>query len=103
MRAHSYTSWLVISFRLSTRILLARYQIKMAKLDHAREQIAYSKFWLGVMVVTNISVIGWLISAPKGAEQRTVVLAILGVALLTIGIAYLHRRIQTRIDEIGAL
>jgi len=84
-------------------MLLARYQIKMATLDHVKERIAYSKFWLGIMVVTNISVIGWLISAPESAERRTVVLAIVGVGLLTTGIAYLHRRIENRIDEISHL
>ena len=34
----------------------------MSELDVAKEQIAYLKFWLGVMVVTDISVVGWLIS-----------------------------------------
>jgi len=84
-------------------MVLARYQVKMAKLDHLKERIAYSKFWLGVMVVTNISVIGWLISATESAEWRAVVIAIVGVALLTIGIGYLHRRIENRIDEINRL
>ena len=34
----------------------------MSELDVAKEQIAYLKFWLGVMVVTDISLFGWLIS-----------------------------------------
>ena len=34
----------------------------MSKLDKAKEQIAYLKFWLGVMVVTDISLVGWLVS-----------------------------------------
>src|SRR5438132_8562046 len=44
-----------------------------------------------------------LISAPESAEWRAVVIAIVGVALLTIGIGYLHRRIENRIDEINRL
>jgi len=30
----------------------------MSKVDKAKEQIAYLKFWLGVMVVTDISLVG---------------------------------------------
>jgi hypothetical protein len=31
----------------------------MSELDVAKEQIAYLKLWLGIMVVTDISLIGW--------------------------------------------
>jgi hypothetical protein len=48
-------------------MLFVRYRIKMTKLDHVKERIAYS---------------------------------IAGVALLAIGIAYVHTRIENRIDEI---
>ena len=34
----------------------------MSELDVAKEQIAYLKVWLGILVVTDISVFGWLIS-----------------------------------------
>src|SRR4051812_27177285 len=36
----------------------------MSQLDHLREEIAYLKFWLGIFVVTDISLAGWLISSP---------------------------------------
>jgi len=31
----------------------------MSELDVAKEQIAYLEFWLGVMAVTHISLVGW--------------------------------------------
>jgi len=34
----------------------------MAELDVAKEQVAYLKVWLGILVVAEISVFGWLIS-----------------------------------------
>jgi len=34
----------------------------MPALDQLKEQVAYLKFWQGIMVVTDISLVGWLIS-----------------------------------------
>ena len=40
----------------------------MSKLDRTKEQIAYLRFWLGVMVVTDISLVGWVVSSA-GSED----------------------------------
>ena len=55
------------------------------------------------MVVTDISVVGWLVSTADGARPLTIGLAIVGVVLLTFGIVVLHRQIERRIDHIGKL
>jgi len=34
----------------------------MSDLDGAKEEIAYLKLWLGIMIVTGIGLIGWLIN-----------------------------------------
>ena len=73
----------------------------MPELDRLKEQLAYLKFWLGIVVVTDISLAGWLVSASNTAASLTVVLAIAGVVLLSIGIVVLHRQIERRIDQIG--
>lgn len=75
----------------------------MSELDRLKEQLAYLKFWQGIMVVTDISLLGWLVSTADGARALTVVLAIIGVVALTFGIVVLHRQIERRIDEIGRL
>jgi hypothetical protein len=36
----------------------------MSKLDVAKEQIAYLKLWLGIVIVTDISLMGWLLGLP---------------------------------------
>jgi hypothetical protein len=77
----------------------------VAALDRTKEELAYLKFWQGVVVVTDISVAGWLISAANGAAPLTVafVLAVLGVVSSSTLAMLIHRRISQRIDEIGHL
>jgi hypothetical protein len=38
-----------------------------SKLDKAKEPIVYLKFWLGVMVVTDMSLVGWFVSSAGSA------------------------------------
>ena len=75
----------------------------MSELDRLREQIAYLKFWQGIVVVTDISLAGWLISASDTAARLTFALAVAGVVLLSLGIVILHRQIERRIDQIGRI
>ena len=75
----------------------------MSELDRLKEELAYLKFWQGIVVVTDISVAGWLVSASEGASTLTFVLALAGLAGLTIGIVALHRQIERRIERIGGL
>jgi hypothetical protein len=82
---------------------LNRGQHDVAQLDRLKEQVAYLKFWQGVVVVTDISLAGWLISAADAAHQVTVFLAMLGLILLSFGIVVLHRQIERRIEQIGVL
>jgi putative NADPH-quinone reductase len=75
----------------------------VSELDRLKEQLSYLKFWQGIMVVTDISLVGWLVSTADTARPLVVVLAIVGVGLLTLGIVMLHRQIERRIDQIGKL
>jgi hypothetical protein len=75
----------------------------MSKLDHLKEEVAYLKFWLGIVVVTDISLAGWLISSSDVAAPYTVFFAVLGLILLSAGIVVLHRRIERRVAEIKEL
>jgi hypothetical protein len=44
----------------------------MPQLERLKEQIAYLKFWQGVLVVTDISLIGWLVSNATRTTVGTV-------------------------------
>jgi len=72
----------------------------VAKLDVTKEEIAYLKLWLGVAVVSNISLITWIVSGAGGAGILPVVLAWLGVLVLGSAIASLHFRITELIREL---
>ena len=73
------------------------------ELDRIKEQLVYLRFWQGIMVVTDISLVGWLVSAADTAVPPLWVYAIVGVVLLTIGVVVVHRQIERRIDQIGRL
>jgi len=75
--------------------------LDMPELDRVREKIAYLKFWQGIMVVTDISLLGWLLTTADSSNR--VVLAVVGVVSLTLGILALHRQIDRRIDQTGRL
>ena len=75
----------------------------MAALDRAKEKIAYHKFWQGITVVTDISLIGWLVSARSPEQDFATVLALAGVLALTVGVFLLHRHIEWLIDQTGTL
>ena len=89
--------------RGKTRTLEGARERALSELDRLKEQLVYLRLWLGIVVVAEISLIGWLASAFETAPMRLVVLAIATVALLGLGIFLLHRQIQRRIDEIGKL
>ena len=75
----------------------------MSELDRLKEQLVYLRFWQGIMVVTEISLVGWLISAADAAPSTLLFFAIVGIVLLGLGIFLLHRHIERRIEQIGRL
>jgi len=75
----------------------------MSELDRLKEQLVYLRFWLGIMVVTDISLVGWLASTVDNATPALLVFAIVGIIVLSLGIFLLHRQIERRIERIGRL
>ena len=70
----------------------------MSKVDKAKEQIAYLKFWLGVMVVTDISLVGWVVSSAGPAPAHQVLGALVAVVVITAAGFAVHCRIERLID-----
>lgn len=75
----------------------------MPEIDRLKEQLVYLRFWLGIMVVTEITVVGWLISTPTSANTRLWFIGAFGAGLLGVGIYLVHRQVERRIDQIGKL
>ena len=75
----------------------------MSELDRVKEQLVYLRFWLGIMVVTEIMLVGWLISTPISANATVWFIGAFGAVLVGAGIFLVHRQIERRIDLIGKL
>jgi uncharacterized membrane protein len=75
----------------------------MTKIDSAKERVAYLKVWLGIFVVTIISLIGWLVSNYATAKLLLVVLDIVAILILIVAILLTHREINRKIDEMENL
>ena len=75
----------------------------MSALDRLKEQLVYLRFWLGIMVATEIALVGWLISTPIESDSRLWFIGAFGAVLLGTGVFLVHRQIERRIDEIGRL
>jgi putative solute:sodium symporter small subunit len=75
----------------------------MSELDRLREQLVYLRFWLGIMVVTEITLVGWLISTPTEGSPILWFVGAFGAVVLGVTIFLVHRQVERRIDQIGKL
>ena len=75
----------------------------MAALDRVKEEVAYLKIWQGIVVVSGVSLAGWLLSAEDSAPPLRYGLALVGVLLLGLFSLILHRQIASRIGRMEAL
>ena len=75
----------------------------MSQLDIIKESISYLKFWLGVMVVSDISLVGWLLSNSGAASELKTYAAVIGVAAVTIAALFVHKRIEFLISTLKDL
>ena len=80
-----------------------RKLVFMSELDVAKEKIAYLKVWLGILLVTDISTFGWLVPNVDTATRLLLWAAVVVVVALTLGILFLHRRIDRHIQSLKGL
>ena len=75
----------------------------MSELDVLKERIAYLKVLFGILVVTEISLVGWLASNFTEATTWMRSASILVMVGFLIIIFMLHRRIETLIESLREL
>jgi hypothetical protein len=75
----------------------------VSQLDGVKEELVYLRLWLGIVVVAEISLVGWFVSAAETATPRLFRLAVVGIMSLALGIFLLHRQISKRMEEIRSL
>jgi hypothetical protein len=59
--------------------------------------------WLGILVVTDISLLGWLFSNTGKAGAPLLISGVIAVVAITAGIVLLHRRIERQIESLRGL
>ena len=75
----------------------------MSKLDVAKEHIAYLKLWLSIMIVTDISLIGWLLGNFHSAGWALILGDLGALMAVSSGCYALHTRIESAIAKLEEL
>ena len=75
----------------------------MSKLDLAKEQIAYLKLWLGILVASFVSLLGWLMSNFQSVQDRLSFAALSVLIALGASGYVLHKKIESKINELEDL
>jgi len=75
----------------------------MGKIDVVKEKINYLKVWLGISVVTLISLLGWLSSSFEKLSDARLIFSFLGISCLLVLIHFLNKSILHKIDSLEEL
>jgi hypothetical protein len=75
----------------------------MSKLDRAKEQIAYLKLWLSILIATIVSLTGWLISNFQQVHWSLALAAAASLLIVGLGVYRMHRRIEEKITSLEEL
>lgn len=75
----------------------------MAKLDRIKEDSAYLRLWLGILVATDIGLIGWLVTQFGRASGWLLASAFLCLIALSGVCFVLHRQIERKSLELEEL
>lgn len=74
----------------------------MSKIDKIKERINYLKVWLGIFVVTNIGLMGWLAERYNDSVIKSIA-AFISIMVITVLVLIVHKKINTKIDELEEL
>ncbi|MCF6309628.1 MAG: hypothetical protein L3J19_04005 [Sulfurimonas sp.] len=75
----------------------------MARIDLIKEKINYLKVWLGISVVTLISLLGWLSSNFDELSTVRSIISLIGVAWLVALVHFLNKSILNKINSLEEL
>lgn len=75
----------------------------MARIDLIKEKINYLKVWLGISVVTLISLLGWLSSNYEILTHLRLIISFIGIVWLVVSIHFLNKSILNKINSLEEL
>ena len=75
----------------------------MAKIDEIKEELNYLKVWLGIVVITTIGLISWLINNYEISSILKIVADLIAIIILTISIIFIDKNIKVKIKSLRNL
>jgi len=75
----------------------------MAKIDEIKEELNYLKVWLGIIVITAIGLISWLINNYETSSEVKIIADIIAIIFLTISIMLIDKNIKKKIKSLKDL
>lgn len=75
----------------------------MSEIDKIKEEIGWLKVLFGLLVVIDVSIIGWSAQNFSNTPVLLIVVAAVLVVLITCAIIVVNRRAYRKIDELGDL
>ena len=88
---------------LSYRIFEGNRKGNMSEIDKIKEEIGWLKVVFGLLIVTDISLIGWIARNIFKIHSLVLVTAIIIVALITWIIMVINQRVYKALDDLGDL
>jgi len=75
----------------------------MAEIDEIKEELNYLKVWLGIIVLTTIGLIGWLLNHYEVSSNLKIVSGVAAIIILTIAIIIIDKNIKKKIKSLKDL
>jgi uncharacterized membrane protein len=75
----------------------------IAEIDEIKEELNYLKVWLGIIVITTIGLISWLINNYEVASNLKVIADVIAIIGLTISIIIIDKNIKNKIKSLKDL
>ena len=75
----------------------------MAKIDEIKEELNYLKLWLGMIVLTAIGLIGWLVNNYEVAGSIKLFASIVAILVLNVSIVSIDKKIKSKIKTLKDL
>lgn len=75
----------------------------MSELDELKETIGRLKLWLGILVVTDISLFSWAVANYGNVKNLLIILTVNAIMVLTFLIFFLDRKIRVTIERLREL
>ena len=75
----------------------------MSELDKLKETINQMRLWIGILSITDISLIGWAVSNYEEEKSWMIILAGVAIVVLTGAMIFFNRKIEVAIERLGDL